>query len=235
MLFITYTNMSSLESESTISKRGDTRARLMTAAEQLFGERGLHSVTLKEINAAAGQRNESALHYHFGSKARLIDAILGQRVAAIDKHRAERIGDLLKSGKDGDLHAILRATFEPLTQLLDTAEGVRFVRFVAQVLNDPDFDLPAIALKSGYEGISRANALVAAALGDLPPEVAIQRQRMMVEMALTSLAIWTRRGDAMTNDTARAFFVSSLFDAMAGALTAPVSDETLAALKAATV
>tara|TARA_R110002110_G_scaffold165930_6_gene366287 strand:+ start:1871 stop:2554 length:684 start_codon:yes stop_codon:yes gene_type:complete len=227
--------MSNLESESTARKRGDTRARLMAAAEQLFGERGLHSVTLKEINAAAGQRNESALHYHFGSKARLIDAILSHRVAAIDKHRAERIDGLLKSGEDSDLHAILRATFEPLTQLLDTAQGVRFVRFAAQLLNDPDFDLPTIAIRSGYEGISRANALVAAVLGDLPPEVAIQRQRLMVEMALTSLAIWTRRDDAMTNDTARAFFVSSLFDAMAGALTAPVSDKTLAALKAATV
>ncbi len=33
----------------------------MEAAERLFGERGLHAVTLKEINAAAGQRNESAL------------------------------------------------------------------------------------------------------------------------------------------------------------------------------
>ena len=55
----------------------------------------------------------------------------------------------------------------------------------------------------------------------------------MVEMALTSLAIWTRRGDAMTNRPARIFFVASLFDAMAGALTAPVSEETLAALKQA--
>ncbi|MBO6636066.1 helix-turn-helix domain-containing protein [Parvibaculum sp.] len=42
-------------------KRGDTRARLMEAAERLFGEHGLHAVTLKEINAAAGQRNEPAL------------------------------------------------------------------------------------------------------------------------------------------------------------------------------
>lgn len=215
-------------------KRGDTRRRLMLAAERLFGERGLHAVTLKEINAAAGQRNESALHYHFGSKTRLVQAIFVDRAAAIDRVRAERIEALIGSGHGQDLNAILRATFEPLTELLDTEEGIRFVRFAAQVLSDPDFDLPTIALRSGFEGINRANGLIVAVLGDLPPEIAIQRQRLMIEMALTSLALWTRRGDAVENHAARTFFVSSLFDAMAGALRAPVSEETLAALKIAT-
>lgn len=215
-------------------KRGDTRRRLMLAAERLFGERGLHAVTLKEINAAAGQRNESALHYHFGSKTRLVQAIFVDRAAAIDRVRAERIGALIGTGQEQDLNAILRATFEPLTELLDTEEGIRFVRFAAQVLSDPDFDLPTIALRSGFEGINRANGLIVAVLGDLPPEIAIQRQRLMIEMALTSLALWTRRGDAADNHAARAFFISSLFDAMAGALRAPVSGETLAALKIAT-
>lgn len=215
-------------------KRGDTRRRLMQAAERLFGERGLHAVTLKEINAAAGQRNESALHYHFGSKTRLVQAIFVDRAAAIDRVRAERIEALIGTGQEQDLNAILRATFEPLTELLDTEEGIRFVRFAAQVLSDPDFDLPTIALRSGFEGINRANGLIVAVLGDLPPEIAIQRQRLMIEMALTSLALWTRRGDAVENHAARTFFVSSLFDAMAGALRAPVSEETLAALKIAT-
>lgn len=232
MLHITLSPMSELEPGGKTARRGDTRMRLLTAAEKLFGERGLHGVTLKEINAAAGQRNESALHYHFGSKARLIDAILGQRVKIIDARRVERIDALMAAGRERDLHAILRATFEPLTELLDSEDGVRFVRFAAQVLNDPDFDLPAVALRSGYEGIARANALIVAALGDMPPEIAVQRQRFMVEMALTSLSIWTRRDDAMTDARGRAFFVANLLDEIAGALTAPVSDETLAALKA---
>ena len=106
------------------------------------------------------------------------------------------------------------------------------MRFAAQVLNDPDFDLPIVAIRSGFEGINRANGLIIAALGDLPPDVAIQRQRMMIEVALTSLALWTRRKDAANDDAGRALFVSSLFDALAGAMRAPVSAETLAALKA---
>lgn len=226
--------MSDLESPpAPAGKRGDTRLRLMQAAERLFGERGLHAVTLKEINAAAGQRNESALHYHFGSKQRLVQAILDHRVAAIDAVRAARVEALVAARGTQDLKAVIRVTFEPLTELLDTEEGIRFVRFAAQVLNDPDFDLPTVALKSGFQGISRANALIVAALGDLVPEVAVQRQLLMIEMVLTSLALWTRRADAMTNEPARRFFVESLFDGVAGALQAPVSEETLAALRAA--
>jgi AcrR family transcriptional regulator len=232
MLLITLIPMSEAETDEKQGKRGDTRARLMEAAETLFGERGLHGVTLKEINAAAGQRNESALHYHFGSRAGLIDAVLGQRVKVIDARRVEKLDALMAAGREHDLRAVLRATFEPITELLDSEDGVRFVRFAAQVLNDPDFDLPTVALRSGYQGIARANALIVAALGDLPPEIAVQRQRFMLEMALTSLSIWTRRDDAMTDAKGRAFFVANLLDEIAGALQAPIAPETLAALKA---
>ncbi len=224
--------MNDPETAQKPGRRNDTRLRLMQAAESLFGERGLHGVTLKEINAAAGQRNESALHYHFGSKPQLVDAILSHRARQIDRRRVEKLDALAAAGAAPALRAVLRATFEPITELLDSDDGVRFVRFAAQVLNDPDFDLPSVALRSGYEGISRANALVVAALGDLPPEIAVQRQRFMLEMALTSLAIWTRRGDATADAAARAFFVANLLDEIAGALEAPVAEETLAALQA---
>lgn len=224
--------MNDAETDEKPGKRGDTRLRLMRAAESLFGERGLHGVTLKEINAAAGQRNESALHYHFGSKPQLIEAILGHRARQIDRRRVEKLEALEAAGAAPGLRAVLRATFEPITELLDSDDGVRFVRFAAQVLNDPDFDLPSVALRSGYRGIARANALIVAALGDLPPEIAVQRQRFMLEMALTSLSIWTRRGDPAADAAARAFFIANLFDEIAGALSAPVSPETLAALKA---
>ena len=57
-----------------------TRATLVATATQLYAERGLDNVSLAEINRAAGQRNATALHYHFGGKQGLIQAIF-------DKHR----------------------------------------------------------------------------------------------------------------------------------------------------
>ncbi|HEX7777168.1 MAG TPA: TetR family transcriptional regulator [Parvibaculum sp.] len=212
-------------------KRGDTRTRLILAAEKLFGERGIHSVTLKEINVAAGQRNESALHYHFGSKAALVNAIMQHRVKVIDAHRIAAIEALLQQGRERELRPLLQASFQPMIELLGSEDGVRFVRFLAQVLNDPDFDLPSIALSSGFEGIKSSNALIVAALGDLPPEIAVQRQRFIVEMAVSSLAIWTRHHDAVAETAARELFSANLFDSIVGFMTAPVSSETLEALK----
>ena len=58
----------------TVSQQ--TREELILAAERLFSEFGIDAVSLRQINAAAGQRNSSAAHYHFGSKDALIAATL---------------------------------------------------------------------------------------------------------------------------------------------------------------
>ena len=42
--------------------------RLLREAERLFARRGLYQVKVREIIEAAGQRNVSALNYHFGSR-----------------------------------------------------------------------------------------------------------------------------------------------------------------------
>tara|TARA_R110000868_G_scaffold20217_6_gene85846 strand:+ start:18624 stop:19346 length:723 start_codon:yes stop_codon:yes gene_type:complete len=216
---------------ATTRPRSDTRLRLMAAAEQLFGDKGIHAVTLKEINAAAGQRNESALHYHFGSKTSLVEAILLFRAMDIDKDRSERVEALFKSGDEENLAAILRAAFLPMLDLLINEEGVRFMRFLAQVLNDPDFDLPMMVTRGQLPGVNRVNSLIIAALGDVPPEISIQRQRFLIEMIVSSAAIWTRHHNAVTDTAERELFVSTLFDSIEGFLKAPVSKESLEKLK----
>lgn len=216
---------------NTRKARGDTRLRLITAAEKLFGERGIHGVTLKDINAAAGQRNESALHYHFGSKPALVEAILVLRTRDIDLKRMEMVDALLASGQERNLNAILKVMFLPMMELLGSEKGVRFIRFLAQVLNDPDFDLPDMAIRGSLPGVIKANGLLVAALGDITPEIVIQRQRFIVEMGVSSLAIWSRHHDSVNEVAARELFISNLLDSIAGFLTAPVSEETLDLLK----
>ena len=64
-----------------------TREKLIIAAEQLFAERGIQDVSLRQINNAAGQRNASATHYHFGSRDTLVRAIFEFRMTGIDQRR----------------------------------------------------------------------------------------------------------------------------------------------------
>jgi AcrR family transcriptional regulator len=53
----------------------DARTRLYESALQLMGRNGIAATSTREILAAAGVRNPSAISYHFGSKAGLVEAL----------------------------------------------------------------------------------------------------------------------------------------------------------------
>src|SRR6516225_2469216 len=71
----------------------ETRTRLLDAAEQLFAERGLDAVSVRDITELA-DANTAAIHYHFGSKQDLIAAVLARRAAAMGERREELLDRL---------------------------------------------------------------------------------------------------------------------------------------------
>jgi len=82
-----------------MARAGDTRARILAAAIDLFAARGYNATSVGEIEAAAGLAPRSgALYKHFASKDELLDAALSERIAEIDafnEHlRLEPLGDL---------------------------------------------------------------------------------------------------------------------------------------------
>ena len=108
-----------------------TKSVILDTAEQLFSEHGFSEVSLRRIIAVAGV-NLASVHYHFGSKEALIEAILARRIKPLNQERlaclakAER-----KAGKAGaSLPRILEALIGPTLRLSrDTSRGGdRFVR-----------------------------------------------------------------------------------------------------------
>lgn len=66
-----------------------TRARLLSAAGELFAERGFRGATVRAIAARAGA-NVAAVNYHFGGKARLHTEVLRSSfAAALARHPPE--------------------------------------------------------------------------------------------------------------------------------------------------
>jgi AcrR family transcriptional regulator len=54
----------------------DARTRLREAALDLFGRHGVAHTSTRDILRAAGMKNPSAISYHFGSKAELVDDLV---------------------------------------------------------------------------------------------------------------------------------------------------------------
>ena len=80
----------------------DTRETLLRTAQQMFARDGIHQVPLKRIVETAGQRNASALHYHFGGRDGLLVAITERHDGAIEDERAELLSELAAAGKLDD-------------------------------------------------------------------------------------------------------------------------------------
>ncbi|WP_176611384.1 TetR/AcrR family transcriptional regulator [Actinomadura sp. WMMB 499] len=91
------------------------REKILHAAERLFAERGL-GVSLREIAAAAGQRNNSAVQYHFGGRAGLVEALYEFRMTPLNLRRRELIAELRASGRETDLAALVECFVGPLSE-----------------------------------------------------------------------------------------------------------------------
>ena len=63
-----------------------TSERLLQVAEEMFSEAGYRAVSLRSITKAA-EANMAAVHYHFGSKEKVLEKIFELRCAAINKER----------------------------------------------------------------------------------------------------------------------------------------------------
>jgi AcrR family transcriptional regulator len=119
---------------SRIEEGEVTRTRLVEVAERLFAEYGIGSVSIREINRAAGAA-PSAVHYHFGSKDSLLDAVLSQHNDVIetvvaDADRWEADGAERPAAAD-----IIRIMARPLVSVLlaDPVRGTRWLKIMANV------------------------------------------------------------------------------------------------------
>ena len=113
----------------------------MRAGEKLFARHGIHGVTVRQLNAAAGQRNTTAIHYHFGSRDGLVRAIVELHQAVVDADRMRRLESLPAEPAVRDLVAVY---LEPLAGELRTASGRDYLRIVPQMLERPDLLPPAL-------------------------------------------------------------------------------------------
>lgn len=198
-----------------------TRAQLIAAAEQLFAERGIASVSLREINAAAGMRNATALQYHFADRDGLLKAVLAKHQPDVEARRNALL-DEYEANDDADLRALAAALVRPLASKLSDPDGGRaYLRILAELVNRADLTAEALRTER-RDSTYRWRQLV----GPLLPEIAVNRLHHRFT-AIRITAVELARRAEMAPGRNDQLFTSHLIDLVAAILEAPMSRETL--------
>jgi len=111
-----------------------THKRILDSAERLFGERGAAAVSLRDINRAAGI-SQGVLHYHFGGRDALVEAILERWLPGINAERTRLYEALRASGRTPTTRDVVEILCLPLAQLALARQpaGRRFLRCLGRL------------------------------------------------------------------------------------------------------
>ena len=135
----------------------DTKDRIISAAEQLFAERGFAGTSLRGVTSEAGV-NLAAVHYHFGTKEALLQAVFDRRIGPVNQQRLERL-DALEAGAgvDGpELEGIIEAFLAPVMALKRDLEGEGMVwsRFIGRVYSEP-LEIVETMIRDHFDEVGR--------------------------------------------------------------------------------
>ncbi|MFD3683500.1 TetR/AcrR family transcriptional regulator [Nocardiopsis sp. NPDC058631] len=163
-----------------------TREAILAAAERLFAEHGLAGVSNRQVSQEAGQGNNTAVTYHFGSKEGLVRAIVRRHTGPLEELRRRRVAQVEGSALARDWVACM---VEPLAQhLADLGTPSWYGRFSAQALADPAYR--RIVSEEALESPSlvRAGQELRRRLPDLPAPVLGERQDMARTLIVHTIA-----------------------------------------------
>jgi len=208
-----------------------TQAKIVNTAERLFAERGIDAVSLSEINRVAEQGNKSAVHYHFGSKLGVFEAIRAKHVARMDATRMPMMEPL---GADPDIESLVDVAVTTLAGRLDDPDGgPYFLRLMAQAMVHPNIRVVGrIVGAAASENQVQLLRLFRSALPHIPDAIWPLRLRAgacLLYESLGARAVQEADGTAMGS---RDLFIADLADAHLAVLTATPSPRTLAAMSA---
>lgn len=214
----------SMSERTTRSARvAATRETILSAAERLIAEHGVAGVSNRQIGQEAGQGNNTAVTYHFGSKAGLVRAIVRRHTEQIDTTRRRMV--LAADGSD-QVRDWIACMVEPFAHhLAQLGVPSWYGRFTAQTLADPEYREIVSVEALSSPSLARATTEVRQCLPDLPPEARRARQDMashlMVHMFAERERSLAEDGQDPRGSWQRA--ANGLVDALTGLWLAPVT------------
>jgi AcrR family transcriptional regulator len=193
-----------------------TRGAILSTAERLFAERGVSSVSNRQISEVAGLGNNTAVGYHFGGKEDLVRAIIARHASAMEAIRADLLGRYQGSA---ELRDWVTCVVRPFTDHLSALGSPSwYARFAAQLMADPQLRGLAGTELERAPMLHAVGAALHRCLPGLPPRVRLQRHDM-ARTLIVHFCANLERGAAPDWPTA----ATDLIDAVEGLYRAPHS------------
>lgn len=201
-----------------------TARAILDVAERLFAQQGIERVSFRDLGAASGQRNVSAVAYHFGTREGLLGALLSRRLWLTNQLHLQRMQLLTRLGKANDPHAVISESIRVTSDAVMTEPwAAHFVTVMAQVLFHPELDVHKLVPPELMGGVEMAKRMIRGALPNLSEELFNYRTDLAHQGCYFTLSLWLRNhgGVASGNEQAYETFVSHTVDFLVGGLMAP--------------
>ena len=155
----------------------DTKEKILDTAERLIGEQGYAATSLRQIIAGAGV-NLAAVHYHFGSKEDLLDAVVARKVTPVNEARLVRLERVESDAgnRRPKVDRVLEAFLIPTAEV--AGRNPAFVRLMGQMLAEGM--LPRIVEKHFQPTGLRFVTALRRALPELAEEELLWRVHFMI-------------------------------------------------------
>ena len=210
-------------SSSKSDRSSETRDLILVTAERLFAEQGVEAVSNRQVSEAAGQSNNFAVGYHFGTKNDLVLAIVRRHSESVERRRADMLAEVTGSP---DLRDWVSCLVRPSTEHLASL-GIPswYARFIAQVTTHPS--LRELVISEAISSRSMQQTIESIfRLGPRLPEEVQQERGYMSRMMIVHMC--AERERALHEGTAppRSTWSSTaagLVDALVGVWLAPVT------------
>lgn len=158
--------------------RAPTRERILDVAEVLFAEHGIPGTSLRAITRFAGT-NLASVHYHFGSKEALLDAVIERRAEPLNAVRLAALERAEDEAGETCVESLLSAFFMPFVSQLEemVSRSDHLPRLLAHIEALPQETVePLLRKHFGDAGRCFLEALQRA-LPDLHPDTVAERLR----------------------------------------------------------
>lgn len=195
----------------------DGRELLLEAALELFAEQGIEGVSIRAVNRAAGL-GPASVHYHFGTKEALLDAVLHRYGEMVIERIKERAKELTEPGARAGARDLVTMLAEPYLDLVTGhgKNGRAWVRLMGQLLQqDPNPILDRPSAKLTWNAAAQAYP-------DAAPADIQRAMRMCLILLVTQLAHAPRHGRG-------ALDIELLIDFLSAGLDAALSRSSAAA------